>query len=151
MKRPARELTRKNHTATHLLHWALRKVLGEGVKQHGSVVDPDRLRFDFDHGSPVTYDQLQEVERLVNEKVYDDLTVCTQELPIDQARRLPGVRAFFGEKYGDWVLDVLEYDSADGLLEVLEPAVVRPALEKADQLLRSKAEELRKRHVRDYR
>jgi len=98
-----RDLTRKNHTATHLLHWALRTVLGEHVKQHGSVVDPDRLRFDFDHYEPVNREQLAEVERLVNEKVYSNLLVHTQELPIEEARKLPGVRAFFGEKYGDTV------------------------------------------------
>ncbi len=99
----ARDLTRKNHTATHLLHWALRQVLGEGVKQHGSVVDPDRLRFDFDHNAPVTFDELAEVERLVNEKVYADLPVSTRVLPIEEAKKLPGVRAFFGDKYGDEV------------------------------------------------
>jgi alanyl-tRNA synthetase len=98
-----RDLTRKNHTATHLLHWALRTVLGEGVRQHGSVVDPDRLRFDFDHHAPVTAEQIAEVERLINEKVYADLPVCTQELPIEEAKQLPGVRAFFGDKYGDVV------------------------------------------------
>ncbi len=98
-----RELTRKNHTATHLCHWALREVCGDGVKQHGSVVDPDRLRFDFDHNAPLSADQIAEVERLVNEKVYADLDVATRELPIDEARKLPGVRAFFGEKYGDVV------------------------------------------------
>jgi alanyl-tRNA synthetase len=99
----ARDLTRKNHTATHLLHWALRQVLGDGVKQHGSVVDPDRLRFDFDHNAPVTYDELAEVERLVNDKVYANLPVSTRVLPIEEAKKLPGVRAFFGDKYGDEV------------------------------------------------
>ncbi|HOJ76003.1 MAG TPA: alanine--tRNA ligase [Phycisphaerae bacterium] len=98
-----RDLTRKNHTATHLLHWALRTVLGEHVKQHGSVVDPERLRFDFDHNAPMTADEIAAVERLVNEKIYADLDVSTRELPIDEARKLPGVRAFFGEKYGDVV------------------------------------------------
>ncbi|HPD29626.1 MAG TPA: alanine--tRNA ligase [Phycisphaerae bacterium] len=99
----ARDLTRKNHTATHLLHWALCRVLGDHVKQHGSVVDPDRLRFDFDHGSQIAHEDLQEVERLVNEKVCADLPVTTRVLPIDEARKLPGVRAFFGDKYGDTV------------------------------------------------
>ncbi len=98
-----RDLTRKNHTATHLMHWALQRVLGDHVKQHGSVVDPDRLRFDFDHNAPITSDEVAAVERLVNDKVYADLEVRTQELPIDEARKLPGVRAFFGEKYGDVV------------------------------------------------
>jgi alanyl-tRNA synthetase len=100
---PDRDLTRKNHTATHLLHWALRLVLGDHVKQHGSVVDPDRLRFDFDHNAPVSGDEIAAVERLVNEKICGDLEVRTRELPIDEARKMPGVRAFFGEKYGDVV------------------------------------------------
>jgi alanyl-tRNA synthetase len=100
---PARDLTRKNHTATHLLHWALCQVLGDHVKQHGSVVDPDRLRFDFDQGSQIAHEDLQEVERLVNEKVCADLPVTTRVLPIDEAKKLPGVRAFFGDKYGDTV------------------------------------------------
>ncbi len=98
-----RELTRKNHTATHLCHWALRTVLGEHVRQHGSMVDPERLRFDFDHNAPVSPEQLAEVERLVNEKICADLPVTTRELPLEEARKLPGVRAFFGEKYGDVV------------------------------------------------
>jgi len=98
-----RALTRKNHTATHLLHWGLRMVLGQHVKQHGSVVDPDRLRFDFDHNAPLTAGQIAEIERLVNGKIYADLEVTTRELPIDEAKKLPGVRAFFGEKYGDIV------------------------------------------------
>ena len=98
-----RDLTRKNHTATHLMHWALRTVLGEHVKQHGSVVDAERLRFDFDHHAPVTDEEIGEVERLVNEKICADLEVRTQELPIDEAKEVPGVRAFFGDKYGDRV------------------------------------------------
>ncbi|MBP7937512.1 MAG: alanine--tRNA ligase [Phycisphaerae bacterium] len=99
----SRDLTRKNHTATHLLHWALRTVLGDHVKQHGSVVDPERLRFDFDHHAPVSHEEIAEVERLVNGKVCADLEVSTRQLPIAEAKKVPSVRAFFGEKYGDVV------------------------------------------------
>lgn len=99
----SRDLTRKNHTATHLCHWALREVLGDYVKQHGSVVDPDRLRFDFDHNGPMTDDQIAQVERWVNEKVYANLPVMGVELPIADAKQIPGVRAFFGDKYGETV------------------------------------------------
>jgi len=99
----ARDLTRKNHTATHLLHWGLRTVLGEHVKQHGSVVNPDRLRFDFDHNTSVTAEQIAEIERLVNQKIRADLEVTTRKLPIKEAKKVPGVRAFFGDKYGDRV------------------------------------------------
>ncbi len=98
-----REHTRRNHTATHLLHWALSRVLGDHVAQHGSLVDPDRLRFDFDHSQAVSPEQIAEIERLVNERIYADLPVTTQELPTEEAKKLPGVRAFFGDKYGDVV------------------------------------------------
>jgi alanyl-tRNA synthetase len=100
---PEREFTRKNHTATHLLHWALQKVLGEHVEQRGSKVKPDEFTFDFSHTGPLTEEEKAEVERLVNEKVYQDLPVTWRELPIDEARKLPGVRAFFGDKYGEVV------------------------------------------------
>ncbi|MER3414975.1 MAG: alanine--tRNA ligase [Gemmataceae bacterium] len=98
-----RELTRKNHTATHLLHWALRQVLGSHVEQRGSKVKPDSFTFDFSHHGPLTEAEKVAVEKLVNEKIYEDLPVTWRELPIEQARRLPHVRAFFGEKYGDVV------------------------------------------------
>jgi alanyl-tRNA synthetase len=98
-----REFTRKNHTATHLLHWALQKVLGEHVEQRGSKVKPDEFTFDFSHAGPMTDAEKAEVERLVNEKIYQDLPVQWRELPIQEAKRLPGVRAFFGDKYGDVV------------------------------------------------
>jgi alanyl-tRNA synthetase len=98
-----REFTRKNHTATHLLHWALHGVLGEHVEQRGSKVKPDEFTFDFSHTGPLTKAEKAEVERLVNEKVYQDLPVAWRELPIKEAQKLPGVRAFFGDKYGDVV------------------------------------------------
>jgi alanyl-tRNA synthetase len=100
---PKREFTRKNHTATHLLHWALREVLGEHVEQRGSKVKPDEFTFDFSHSGPLTEAEKAEVERLVNEKIYQNLPVQWRELPIREAKELPGVRAFFGEKYGDVV------------------------------------------------
>ncbi len=98
-----REFTRKNHTATHLLHWALQKVLGEHVEQRGSKVAPDEFTFDFAHTGPVTPAEIAEVERLVNERVAQDLPVQWRELPTAEAKKLPGVRAFFGDKYGDVV------------------------------------------------
>jgi alanyl-tRNA synthetase len=98
-----RDLTRKNHTATHLLHFALRKVLGEHVEQRGSKVKPDEFTFDFSHSKPMSEEEKQQVERFVNERVYQDLPVQWRELPIKEAQQLPGVRAFFGDKYGDVV------------------------------------------------
>src|SRR5207249_1282549 len=78
-------------------------VLGEHVEQRGSKVKPDEFTFDFAHTGPLTDEERKEVERAVNEKVYEDLPVKWRELPIQEARELPGVRAFFGDKYGDVV------------------------------------------------
>jgi alanyl-tRNA synthetase len=97
-----RNRIRAHHTATHLLHAALREVLGTHVKQAGSVVDPDRLRFDFSHFAPVEPDQLQEIERLVNEQALRALATSVREMPIDEALQ-SGAMALFGEKYGEKV------------------------------------------------
>ncbi len=92
----------RNHTATHLLHRALRTVLGDHVQQAGSLVQPDRLRFDFTHISPMTARQLDEVESIVNRRILDDLAVETVQTDMDRAREM-GATALFGEKYGDTV------------------------------------------------
>ncbi len=94
--------TMANHTATHLLHQALRDVLGEHVKQAGSAVRPDKLRFDFTHEQPLTLEQREQVERRVNEKIFENRPVITFETPIEEARTL-GAMMLFGEKYGDIV------------------------------------------------
>ena len=97
-----RKLTVKNHTATHLLHKALKDVLGEHVAQAGSYVGPDRLRFDFSHFGQVTAEELEEIEKQVNDKIWDDIFVTIAEKPIAEAKKL-GAMALFGEKYGDIV------------------------------------------------
>jgi alanyl-tRNA synthetase len=97
-----RTATRRNHSATHLLHWALRTVLGEQATQKGSLVGPERLRFDFAHGKPLTADEIARIEDLVNSKVLTDAAVVTELLPIDEARKR-GAVAIFEEKYGDIV------------------------------------------------
>ncbi len=100
--RPLRGATMRNHTATHLLHAALRQVLGAHVKQEGSVVEPGRLRFDFRHYSALTDDELREVERLVNQQILANTEVATDIMDLDQALAT-GAMALFGEKYGDSV------------------------------------------------
>lgn len=94
--------TARNHTTTHLLQKALRNVLGEHVTQAGSLVGPDRLRFDFHHFSPMTRDELKSVEREVNAKILENLKVDVREMPVDEAKSL-GAMALFGEKYGNIV------------------------------------------------
>ena len=94
--------TQANHTATHLLHAALREVLGEHVKQAGSAVRPDKLRFDFTHDRQLTPAERDRVERIVNEKVFEAIPVRTFVTPIEEARKL-GAMMLFGEKYGDEV------------------------------------------------
>ena len=91
-----------NHTGTHLLHQALRDVIGEHARQAGSAVRPDKLRFDFTHEHALTLDERAEVERRVNEMIFENLPVNVFETPIDEARRL-GATMLFGEKYGDIV------------------------------------------------
>ncbi|MEJ2031594.1 MAG: alanine--tRNA ligase [Deltaproteobacteria bacterium] len=97
-----RQLIANNHTATHLLHAALKGVLGSHVKQSGSLVEPDRLRFDFTHFSPLTPEEKQRVETLVNEEVRGNRAVTTKIMGRDEAIR-NGATALFGEKYGDQV------------------------------------------------
>ena len=94
--------TERNHTATHLLHAALRQVLGESVHQAGSLVAPERLRFDFTHHGPVNAERLTEIEAIVNREIWRGAPVTTRELPYQEARAA-GAMALFGEKYGDVV------------------------------------------------
>lgn len=103
---PRRDAIRRNHTATHLLHWALREVLGDHVKQQGSLVAPDRLRFDFSHFEALSAEEIRAVEDLANTEVLDNAPARHFETTKDHALAM-GAIAFFGEKYGD-IVRVLE-------------------------------------------
>ncbi|NOZ33023.1 MAG: alanine--tRNA ligase [Alphaproteobacteria bacterium] len=108
-----RTAIRANHSATHLLHSALREVLGPHVAQKGSLVSPDRLRFDFSHTKPVSVDELDKIEELANTMVLQDSAVQTRLMGVDEARAA-GAMALFGEKYGDEVRVVMMGEIADG-------------------------------------
>mgnify|MGYP001125707841 CR=1 FL=1 len=101
-----RDAIRRNHTGTHILHWALREVLGKHVKQQGSLVAPDRLRFDFSHYEALTPEQIREIEDLANREILDNAPVRHYETTMEEARAV-GAIAFFGEKYGE-IVRVLE-------------------------------------------
>ena len=94
-----RDRTEKNHTSTHLANWALREVLGDDVQQKGSLVDPEKLRFDFSHGKALSDEELGRVESLVNQSIDKKLPVYAQTAPQEQALKIHGLRAVFGEKY----------------------------------------------------
>jgi alanyl-tRNA synthetase len=98
-----RQEIQNNHTATHLLHWALQQVLGPHIKQAGSLVETSRLRFDFSHHKSVSQEELETIEKLVNEKIRSDVPVQTYELSYDEAQKRTDIKQFFGEKYGDRV------------------------------------------------
>jgi alanyl-tRNA synthetase len=101
----------RNHSATHLLHEALRKVLGNHVKQAGSLVAPDYLRFDFNHFEKVSTEDLKKIEEIVNEKIFENIDVATKITPIDETRKNSNIKMFFGDKYGDIVRVVIMDES----------------------------------------
>ena len=98
-----RKEIQNNHTATHLLHWALEQVLGSHIKQAGSLVEDKKFRFDFSHHKPVSLQELRDIENLVNEKVRSDIPVQTYELAYQDAQKRADIKQFFGEKYGEKV------------------------------------------------
>ncbi len=103
VSRSRRLKTMRNHSATHLMHEALRQVLGEHVQQAGSLVSPDYLRFDFHHFEKVSEEQIKNIEEIVNHKIYEQIPVDEQILTLEEARKNPNIKMFFGDKYSDTV------------------------------------------------
>lgn len=104
-----RQKIANNHTATHLLHWALHVVLGEHVKQAGSVVDASRLRFDFSHHKALSLEEIRQIEDLVNAKIRENLPVKWYEMKFDEVQKRGDIKQFFGEKYGS-IVRVVDMD-----------------------------------------
>ena len=125
----------RNHTGTHLLHAALRTVLGTHVKQAGSVVEPSRLRFDFTHYTAMDADELAEVERLMNEQILANREVHTDVMDLDHALKT-GAMALFGEKYGDQVRVVS--------IDTLQQGAVRRHARRAHRRYRDLQDRLRR-------
>jgi alanyl-tRNA synthetase len=101
---PRRQNIMRNHTATHIVHEALRRVLGTHLHQQGSLVAPDHLRFDFNHFEKISDAQLHDIEQIVNEKIRESIAVETLvDVPIEEAKKIPNAKMFFGDKYGDFV------------------------------------------------
>jgi alanyl-tRNA synthetase len=107
--RDRRQKIANNHTATHLLHWALHRVLGEHIKQAGSVVDPDRLRFDFSHHKALSLEEIRQIEDLVNAKIRENLPVKWYEIKYDEVQKREDIKQFFGERYGS-IVRVVDID-----------------------------------------
>lgn len=137
----------RNHTSTHLIHRALRNAVGNHVAQAGSLVESDRLRFDFSHFSPLTHEELQKIEKEVNRKILESVTVNVREMSIDDAKKA-GATALFGEKYGNTVRVVtigdysmelcggthLESTSQAGLVKILGESGVAAGVRRIEAL-----------------
>ncbi|MGD0651221.1 MAG: alanine--tRNA ligase [Verrucomicrobiia bacterium] len=106
----------RHHTATHLFHWALQEVVNRDARQRGSLVAPDRMRFDFNHPERLTEQQIADIERLVNERIRENAPVSWTKVPYAEIKNHPQIRQFFGEKYGD-IVRVLQVGGHPGKLD----------------------------------
>ncbi|NDD58062.1 MAG: alanine--tRNA ligase [Chlamydiae bacterium] len=150
-----RQKIASNHTATHLLHFALEKVLGSHIKQAGSLVEESRLRFDFSHHKSLTKHELAAVERIINEKIRENLKVCDYELSYEDAQKRSDIKQFFGEKYGSKVR-VVDMDISKelcggththqtgsiGLFRILKEGSVAAGVRRIEAVTGQEAEEL---------
>jgi alanyl-tRNA synthetase len=149
-----REKIQNNHTATHLLHYALEKVLGPHIKQAGSLVEAGRLRFDFNHHKPLTKEELCQIEKIINEKIRGNHAVACYELSFDEAQKNRGIKQFFGEKYGAFVRVVdIEYSKelcggthtnqvgTIGLFRITKESSVAAGVRRIEAVTGSEAEE----------
>eukprot|EP01110_Echinostelium_bisporum_P010882 TRINITY_DN4478_c0_g1_i1.p1 TRINITY_DN4478_c0_g1~~TRINITY_DN4478_c0_g1_i1.p1 ORF type:complete len:116 (+),score=38.11 TRINITY_DN4478_c0_g1_i1:98-445(+) len=113
-----------NHTSTHMVNYALRSVLGEGIEQKGSLVDHNRFRFDFSHGKSISQNQLSDLDKIVCELITKEMPVFTKVVPLAEAKKISGLRAVFGEVYTD---TTLLSPSAKSFVFISITNVVRPS------------------------
>lgn len=159
-----RQATTVNHTSAHLLHQALRQILGEHATQKGSYVDAQRLRFDIAHHSAITTEQLRQIEQIVNAKIRENLTVTTEEKSLNEAKHTDGVLALFDEKYSDIVRVVkiqnfsaelcggthLQHTGEIGLFKIILETSVASGVRRIEALTGESARSWYENYVNDY-
>jgi len=150
-----RQKIASNHTATHLLHYALEKVLGSHIKQAGSLVEETRLRFDFNHHKPLSQEEILKIEQLINEKIRENGKVTDYELSYDEAQKRSDIKQFFGEKYGSKVrvVDIdfskelcggthVEQVGSIGILRILKESSIAAGVRRIEAVTGKEAEDL---------